>query len=749
MDKIVSIYNKIRNSRWSIPGAVSVLSVCLIAVVTLFFCLPEAKAESVINTIWTATDGLNTYSMSDLANGDGNTVVKGSIDVQADNTYIIDGTGSAKTNFSIKLNYVGSQGTVDNPAKVYITLRNVEIERTLDYEMLALTTSSNPVQFVVTVEGQCKFTSRATGAENTPLISVENISYEVLKLSKVANSDNATYDDYVKETSIEREVGLILGGKDPEASLELYYGRGGSGAAIGSREAGTLVFASSSEANAIITNLNNQAIANEGQIYVKSAEIAQQLRDNGFVEYDYVGSNTFYPEYQYQNKHTTGAGSITIGGENGDKPLRLSIVNEGFGAAIGGGSGSQVGTSAPNASKITINGGTIYINSTRQDVAAIGTGVTLNQGVAAPSVEGIEINGGSIKIESAGLKFYKNPVNADGDRVYELKADTSTNGGGLTLSNLANLASGVDIPITYLYEPGLQFASNLENITLSATSDAPGYNILDVNVGKGFIDYVYQGTGHAGTSTDRSDMLYFYLPATETTSLTIKDEFGVGVGDGYTKFIVKDSLGNVVDPMSTDYSQSASRTYVLLKGETYYLSAEYIPNGLEIRQVTLNAGGVETNAGYSSVTGYTIPTSSTSVLATVVYGGTIDIQYSAGLVVGDEANHNITLPTVDYEYGTEVLTLPNLGTIMKDCPVGGSVTDLIFEGWMYTDASGTELGWITHITGKPKSGGSASDHYELFSDVMQSDGKIYLKAKWKIEINYVLGTGEVWSTGIG
>ncbi len=748
MDRLMSIYNRIRESKKGIPGAVSVLCVCLIAVVILFFCLPETQAATEKTVTWTAS-GSNTYKLSDLGNGDSSTVVKTTLSVKANTAstpYIIDGTDASGLNQSINIDYTGTAGTTDNPAKVYVTLKDVNIERTLDYEIISFTTSSGAVKFIVTVEGECNIKSTSSATEYKPLISIENITYDVLMLTQATTTNPTSVDDYVVATSVERRVCLVMGGSDPDATLNLSTQSGSFGAVIGSREAVTLNEENAQTAASVIDSLTTELRNNSSnqRVYVNDTDISNEIYNMGFTK---IADGEFYIGYIYQQKYTAGAGEIIIGGEDGQSPLRLSILNQGYGASIGGGAGSATASSASNAAKITINNGNIYINSTKDGVAAVGTGATLKSGASTAYVEGIEINGGSIKIESKGAKFYKNPVNAKGQRVYEIEAGTGENADGLTISNLNNLANGVEIPITYYPEAGLQFADNLADVTestatLYTASSGDDYMYLDVMIAENVIGYPYQGSGYAD-----SDSLYFYLPATETTTLTIKDEFGTGYGDNYATYVVKDSSGNEVEPMSSDVTSSSHRVYVLLKGETYYMNATYIPNGLTVKRVTLTANGVDSSSSYvTTYGGYSIPTSASSITATVVYGGTIDVVYDDGFVLGDEVNHNVTMPSADYEYGTAVLTLSDLGTVMKNCPVGGAVTDVIFEGWMYTDASGTEKGWVTHITAEPMSGGT-SDHYEVFSDIIQSDGKIYLKAKWKIEIDYVLGTDAQWSGG--
>lgn len=739
MDRLVNICNKIKESKKTIPGAVSVLSVCLVAVMILFFCLPETKAATERLVSWTSS-GNKVYKLSDLSNGDNNTVIKTRVPVvdnDADNPYIIDGTGTTGLNQSINIDYTGGRGTASNPTKVYVTLKNVNIQRNLDYEIISFTTSSGAVQFVVTVEGECNIESVSTATEYRPLISIENITYDVLLLTQPSVPNPTTVDDYVVNTSVERRVSLVLGGSDPDASLRLASQSGSFGAAIGSRESATLNDENAQSAATVVESLTTELRNNSAnqRVYVNDGDISEEIFNMGFSK---MSEGVFYIGYVYQQSYTAGAGEVIIGGENGESPFRLSILNEGYGAAIGGGAGSATANGASNAAKITINNGNIHINSTREGVAAIGTGVALKAGAAAASVEGIEINGGSIRIETRGQNFTKNPVNADGKRVYEVEAGTGDNADGLKISNLNNLADGVEIPITYYPRQGLQFAENIseltESITKKHTIDVDTHYVyLDVVVAENVLDYKYQGCGYSD-----SNSLYFYLPATETTTLTVKDEFGVGNGDSYAKYVVKDSQGRVVEPVSDDVTSPSNRVYVLIKGETYYLNATYIPNGLSVKDVLLNVNNTTTSSSFvTNYDGYGIPTTSTSVIANIIYGGTIDIVYDDGFVVGDESNHSVSMPSMDYEYGTEVMNLANLGTIMKNGLGGGSTPDLIFEGWMYTDPSGAEKGWVTHITSTPKSGGT-SDHYEVYSDLIQSDGKIYLKAKWKIKIEYTV-----------
>ena len=44
MDRIMNIYNKIRKNNKLLTAVVSALGVCLLAVVVIFVCMPDAKA---------------------------------------------------------------------------------------------------------------------------------------------------------------------------------------------------------------------------------------------------------------------------------------------------------------------------------------------------------------------------------------------------------------------------------------------------------------------------------------------------------------------------------------------------------------------------------------------------------------------------------------------------------------------------------------------------------------------------------
>ena len=139
--------------------------------------------------------------------------------------------------------------------------------------------------------------------------------------------------------------------------------------------------------------------------------------------------------------------------------------------------------------------------------------------------------------------------------------------------------------------------------------------------------------------------------------------------------------------------------------------------------------------------GYKVVASTGSIEAEVTYSGNIDIVYNDGLLDSDRGKHEITLPDEDFDYAMDSLELENLGTILKESPEHGDVVDIIFDKWVYTDAAGNELGNITHIVKKQ----SVDGNQRKYSDIVQSDGKIYLKAKWKIKVEFVVGADATYS----
>lgn len=738
MDKLIGIYNTTKNKikKQEVPGLVWVLAACLLVVVIAFFTLPEARAEAPAEQEWQA-DADGTYKISDITGSN----VLAEITVKAGGTYIIDGSGTSKdaprTDLFIRLAYNDSAGDETNPAKVNVVLRNVNMSRTYDEPLISFTTDSNAVDYHVTIEGECNLTSNVTGTSLSPVVSVEDIQYSLMKLVQAQNYPPTSVSDYVISEDTIRMISVYLEGENTESTLNITAADEASyGAVIGSSEGGAMqqkLNTTSAEHIELLNKMNSDAMG-ESEISISKPEILAEIKALGFTPK--TGQTAkFLPQYIFGGAKVCGAGKVIVGGADGEAPLRLNIVNNGYGASIGGGGGLASSESSANAQKITINAGTVYITSSKAGVNAIGSGLMMNANSVAATVAGIEINGGSILISSAGGEFTKHPVNAEGDKVYLVKADTTDNTENRQIPNIANLAVDTEIPLEYSYEEGLQFSADLDNpsITQSFVKKPDAVNIVDVAITLSTVKYYYKGTGHSGGD----NMLYFYLPATETTNLYITDEFGPGSGDDYASYIVKDGEGNVMKPLSEDVTSSDNRKYVLVRGKKYYIIAT-APKNLEIKNVTLTKSGIQSQAQSVAGSGYLVEAEVGAITATVNFGGEIDIIYDDGLLSGDEANHDMdgVLPSDDYEYGTIEMALERPGTLMK--AGNKNVKDLIFAGWKYVKEDGT-TGDITHIT--KTDDGSNPDGYIAYSDIIWSDGTIHVEATWNIEIAFVVDSG--------
>lgn len=732
MGRIMSIYKKIRKDNRLTTVTVAVLGACLLAVVVLFFTMPEIQAATTNTVTWTES-AANEYQLSSLQNGDASTITATTIDAVAGGVYTIDGTGVQKTNVNITISYGGTTGTDAAPAKVYVNLINVDIQQTLDASALRFATNGYPVDFVVTVQGECSVVSTCQGAYY-PLIAVEDTSYTLYRLKKPTGDPSTfTVESYVTSETVSKQVSLILEGATPTSVLNLSNGAGSYGALIGSGEATKFTTESMKEINALITKLNSQVLS-EGQITVANTSIDAKLKAEPykFTNFNNIPGQ-FQPQYKYKSTSGTAAGSVIIGGENGTAPLVLNMKNSGYGAAIGGG-GNELSTGkGADAGRVTINAGTVTFNSPAAYLGSPIFGSGIAKGAANPEATygytgGVEINGGSVSLGNYENKFGNSiPVNKNGDRVYQVQANTKNDTTGLSIVDLAQFNDGDALELKYIYDTSLQFDVDINRMTTSVVKNTGTQNILDVDIILSpTLGYAYDGTGHGDKY-----VLNFWLPAIQTTTFTITDEFG----PGQTEFTLKDSGGVIVEPISDDVNSADNRRYVLVRGETYYLVATNIPSGLRIRNVQLTAGGNTTNANYNAAYGYQINASDVSVQAVVSYSGSIEIVYNDGLLSEDRGSHDLVMPVSKYEYGTESYELPKLGTIYKDSEVGGQVEDIIFKDWIYTDASGNELGYITHITKNP----SLDGNKKTFSEVVQPDGKIYVKAVWSVKVKYVIG----------
>ena len=717
MDRIINIYNKIRKNNKLLTAVVSALGVCLLAVVVVFVSMPDIKAAVTENTAaWTPDGGV--YYLDDLTYNDATEVRVATINVaNSGDRVVIDGTGAPKNNLSIVINYTGSETSA---VSVYVELKNINISQSVDYSAIRFTTVGTPVDYVVTVDGTNHITSSCERAK-TALISVESAEY-LLRLLKPTNVAKPTIRDYVEETNMSKQIGLVLCGQSPDDTLVLSNAAGSYGALIGSGEATAVAGMSYTEMDGYVNNLNNSL--GHQQIYV-SEDIQAQLESMGFGSPVGGVGGYYQSQYKFDSQSGVSAGDITIGGDNrtGSKPLTLRLENAGYGAAIGGGgnAGGSSSVKGADAGEIIIKGGTITYKSIGSSAPVFGSGYLAGSSNISSTYgdnKGIKIDGGSLFFNGYDNVFgTTKPVNSQGKYVYEVKASNSK------LGNIAaNAYDGEVLTLTYLQDSNLSFEKNLAGCTTSKAVLSDGVMMANVEIGLNQT-YYYVGCGHG------TQYLYFYLPAVQTTTLTIQDEFGVG----NVEYTVKDKTGNIVDPISDDPTSDESRKYTLVRGMDYYIipNKATIPTGLSIESVTLNPGGMASLDPF--VEGYKVTAEGSSVVATVKYSGTIDIDYDDGLLDGD--NHDVSMPSADYEYGTDSLKLENLGVIYKECPVGGQVADIIFDKWVYTDKDGNELGNITHIV-KDR---SVDGNQRKYSDIVQPDGKIYLKAKWKVKAEFVIG----------
>lgn len=748
MDKMIEFYNKMKKRK--VPGLVWVLTACLVFVVGVLIFMPSAKAVELTTEAWTASEQNGTtytYKLSDLS-GKSNTIAE--ISAEAGATYIIDGSGTTSdaplTDVFIKFKYSAAQGSENIAVDINVVFDNIHMKRTVDSPVVAFTTTSSATQYNVTVKGNCTMVSQVAGASLSPVLGVEDIQFDLLEL-RHSDLVDATIDDFVIHDNTIREVTLNIGGENTESTLNIsVQDTEAYGAVIGSSEAKKLKdeLTQTSEELVALKNQMNNAV--QGQTYVTINDSA--ILDIVVNQYKFVpetgSTNKFRPQFRVGTSQATGAGKIIIGGENGEAPLRLNIATNGYGSSIGGGAGLEAAGTSANARGIYINAGTVDITSTRSGVTTIGTGVSIKTDSTPGTVSRVEINGGSIKLNTAGGDFSVHPVNSVGKKVYLVKGDTSQNATE-KITALAGLAVGTKVPLEYVYETGLTFSKDLssENVTTSLVATPNTVNIVDVKISL-LEDYYYKGTGHG------EDMLYFYLPATESTILTIGDEFGPGSTDEFAQYkVYEDGVSTPLEPMDSDPTKDGNRSYILVRDKTYYIVATP-PKYLDLESVTLNRGAGDEVAKFVPGSGYEIEATTGAVDAYFVYGGTIDIIYDLGISANDNESHDTDgiAPTDDYqirgeniagyEEGMGIFEIPVLGTIFKD--KAKNVKDLIFVKWQYVLQDGTK-GDITHITKETTTGTDVNGIYIPYTSLMWSDGTIHLEAVWKIEISFVLDDG--------
>ena len=728
MDNIMKMYNNIRKNNKLLTGIVAALGVCLLAVVVLFVCMPDIKAADLQDVTWAPSGGV--YKLDELPAASGSSVRNAAITVNDGDTIKIEGSDVFTKDIVIDIKYVGTTGTNAAPAKVYVELKNVKITQTADYSAIKLGTNAAAVEYIVTVDGENVINSTYAGA-TSPLMAVESTTYNVYMLKRFDGDRNtATLNDYLEETDMSKSVSMVLCGESADDSLELANATGSYGALIGSGEVTSFAELSQKEIMNYITQWNGESMAqNSSAIIISQQSIIDALRDMGFAD----NNGSFAPQYAFKSTDSTASGKITIGGtgdgsQYGNKPFSLILKNAGCGAAVGSGgclgtdSGKQKGG---NVGRITINSGTITYRNAGSIAPVFGSGYMAGAANIAStygSHGGVEINGGSINFTGYENKFGDvYAVNKNNQRLYEIKASNEA------LADLSQKLDNDELKLTYEYDKSLSLEVDLDTYTVSKVKDILTSKIAEVDITLNpTTHYYYSGEGH-GTNT-----LYFYLPAVQTTTLVITDEFGLGYANFTVKTIDKDGNTVAVPPVSDDPTSLDNRKYILLRDQIYFIYATQIPQGLSIKSVTLSTGG---EAGYNPALGYQVDANAANITANVTYSGKIDIIYNDGLLGGDRDNHQVIMPSKDYEYGTASFPLDNLGTIYKNSTVGGQVIDIIFDKWVYTDASGKELGNITHIVKDQ----SVDGNQRKYSDIVQSDGKIYLKAKWKIKVDFVIG----------
>lgn len=725
MSKILGFYKKVRRDSRLSTLTVSILGACLFAVIILFVCMPGLQAAEAVreDAVW--TPNVNEYVLSDLQSGDSGKYIATTINLNENNVYTIKGDSSIKENIQITLNYNGISGTKDNPAVVNVILEDVYINQLSDISAIALSTTTNAVKFNLTIKGNCTIKSVYENATK-PLIAVESVSYDLLELHDGMGDDPSGYVSTVK---VGNEVSLVLKGDNSESQLTLVNAQGSMGALIGSSEINATVGQTNQMMSAIEEYYNSRPMGSE--IYISNVGLTSRLINMGFTLKS-GETNVFEPQFRCKNASGFTTGNITIGGEIGsESSLRLNLSNSGYGASVGSGGSKDVTKSACDAKSIIINAGTITVFNNRTDCNSpiFGSGIAkgaTNVENTYGNITDVQINGGSIFFGASSNKFGGKtglalPTNALRQKLYEVEANTHSE--TKCIINMSGLSNGDTLPIQYRYDSSLNFSRNLEDITSSSINGAGAVNILDVVLNLSDTQkYKYSGTGHRNGDSQKSCSLYFYLPAIQTTTLTITDEFG----PGQVNFTLKEQGSSTPEePISSDTTSADNRRYVIERNKIYYLTADNIPDGLTITGVKLTKDNNVTDAS-SSAGRYVIIADNATIKAEVSYGGKIPIIYDGGLVAGDEGKHDITMPVSEFEYGTSSFRIPE--------PVVNTQNDLIFAGWVYTKADGTEVSYLTHIIS-----GTDVDPYKIsYSNVVQS-GKIYLKAKWKVSVKYDIG----------
>lgn len=689
MRVIDSFISKIKHNRKYFIGTMSVLVTALVAVVATLIFMPEGKAAAIVDDPVAKT---MTYNLAEISAGRGGSTAYLEIAVDIDDpdyTYYIVGDENTYKNISFKINY-----NIATSEEVSVYLDNVKINMEENYPVLSFTPSTNTSQAItgsykIVVKGDCIMKSTCAGA-TSPVIQVESVYADLYQLKAYNGDDYNNVENYydlvschynteVEFTSYEFSVGEAKS----RCSLWVETASESYGAGIGTT-AGTVDMSGMNVtlSDGTGTPIPDLADGSLMRIFNKPLKVGAQAL---------IGSSGL-------------TGDITISGA-----LELTVMGNGFGAAIGGGGTYTNEKAAKAAGNVVINGGTIYIDAkdivrggNTYKVPAIGGGVNSMNGSHA-AAKTVVINGGSVYIRDNGLQFGDEgaqPVDSKGDvlHLYETDYIADVNDAGELIIS--------DPRYEEIHRGSITVDDSYMDIKVQ-------YNSSDWTT---LMNYNYKGFGyaHSGMGTK----LYFYLPATPLCRLQVDENSFLEAGIPDIEVVLRSSSsyydGKVVD--------NIDGYYWIPSGIDADITIKNIPSYIDIGSILITETRTNVATDYSTACIYDELTGNYSVTVRLVsdsvlsirYDSNISIVYDYGFVEGDTHNVSNSCPT-KYDLGQEIIL--DDGYVICD--------DLTFDGW-YSELTDEK---ITSI-----------DSANL-ENIMNSAGVIKLKAKWLVNVSYDFGEG--------
>lgn len=671
---------KIRSDKRWFNSTLAVLGTALVAVVITLFLLPDAKANAIVDD---ATNKTMTYNIPAIVAQDAGTseVIEVVVDVNdPEYKYYIVGDGNTYDNVNIVVNY-----NISESKAMPIYLDNVKIKMSKNYPILEFAPSANEGtnvngSYKVIVKGDCELTSTYREAYY-PVVQVEAIHaelYELIdyrgdQLDDITNFYDITETDFgisVEFTSYE----FAADETKTNCSLKIVTAEDSHGAGIGT---------TSGDVNISADNLD---LADGSGDTIN--DIGGQLTE--------IFGYPLKPGKQALYNTSGYAGDITISGD-----LKLTILGNGYGACIGGGGASRLDSTPKSAGKVTIEGGTIYLDAKDHydgtySVPAIGGGLSRSNQVYGANND-VVITGGSIYIKDNGIQFGAadaHPVNAAGELLYPYTADyiRDVDGEGKLVISSESYEE--------IYKADLSVTDGYIDVDLE-------YNSSDMLQ---LLTYNYSGFGHGVVDLDTN--LYFYLPASPLCSIVIDDSS-----------FVKSDIPQFDLSVSGTSLVAKDGVYWMPSGSEVLVTMKNIPSYIEIEEVMLTdiESGVSTDY-ISAVTrddntgNYTVKLRVASNYSLkVTYSSNITVEYDYGFIEDD--SHNVVNNSpMSYELGQELILNNN----------DISCEDLVFGGW------------ISELTGNPVDVINSSN----IDSIMDDTGVIRLKATWLAAYTYDACGGE-------